>query len=72
MTTQALPRVFKLGLANETLTVDDPNPDLTPEEVKAHFAALYPQIASGVISPPEIEEDKLVYSISGKTVGVKG
>lgn len=67
-----MPRIFKLSFQNETLNVEDPNPNLTPEEVKGHFAALYPELASGAITGPEIEEDKLVYAISGKTVGVKG
>lgn len=72
MTANALPRKFKLNVNPHAVLLDDPNPNLSLDEVKNHFSVLYPEIASGNFGSPKIENDTQVFTISGKTVGVKG
>lgn len=72
MAVQTLPRVFKVEVGNDSYEIPDTNPDLTLDEMKSMLAGVYPQIASGEFSAPEIMDDKLVYTISGKKAGVKG
>lgn len=72
MQTQALPRKFKLMFRNSQRLLNDPNPDLALDEVKAHLSAMYPELASAAVIGPEIADDAQVYTLSAKTVGVKG
>jgi len=72
MTLTPLPRKFRLQFPAKEFLLDDPNPKLTLEEIKSHFTAIYPELASGEVVGPVIENDAAVYTISGKTVGTKG
>jgi PRTRC genetic system protein C len=54
------------------MVLDDPNPNLTPEEVQAHFAALYPEVASAKVEGPILKEDKQEFILRSGSVGVKG
>ncbi len=67
-----LPRVFKVCVGNGEMVLDDPNPNLTPEEVQAHFAALYPEVASAKVEGPILKEDKQEFILRSGSVGVKG
>lgn len=62
-----MPRVFKFG----EMELDDLGPAFTPEQVKDHYATHYPELTSGSVSGPTIENGKMIYSLSGK-VGTKG
>ncbi|EGY27043.1 hypothetical protein DA2_0739 [Desulfovibrio sp. A2] len=68
----ALPRMFKIVSQAITTTYSDPDPALTPEEVKAHFAGLHPELASGTVRGPEIDNDTMLYTIESGKAGVKG
>lgn len=45
---QALTRVFKY----DGKTLDDPNPKMTPEQVKSFYAPQYPELATAGIGSP--------------------
>ena len=49
----------------------DPDPRLSPEEVKAAYTTLYPELATAAINGPEAVGDKLRYEFV-RAVGVKG
>lgn len=72
ITITPLPRKFLLQFPAKEFLMDDPNPNLTPQEIKTHFTAVYPELASGEVIGPEIKDDAAVYTISGKTIGTKG
>ena len=60
-------RVFKYNNRN----LPDPNPKLTPEQVKDQFAAQYPELATAVITGPALVGGKQVYAFE-RAVGTKG
>ena len=62
-----LKRVFKYG--NRTL--DDPNKNMTPDEVMAFYAGTYPELTTSNVHGPKIECSKAVYEFK-TTVGTKG
>ena len=49
----------------------DPNPGMTPEEVRQFYATQYPDITTASITGPEAESDKLRYSFV-RAIGAKG
>lgn len=49
----------------------DPNPRLSPAQVKDLYATQYPELASAAIEGPELKADKQVYSFA-RLVGTKG
>lgn len=62
-----LKRVFKYG--NRTL--DDPNKNMTPDEVMAFYAGTYPELTTSNVHGPRIEGSKAIYEFK-TTVGTKG
>jgi PRTRC genetic system protein C len=50
-TAQALKRVFKF----DGKVLDDPNPTMTPEQVKAFYAPQHPELATAGIGSPVTE-----------------
>lgn len=49
----------------------DPDPSLSPEEVRSVLATLYPDIATASITGPEAVGDKLRYNFV-RAIGAKG
>jgi len=49
----------------------DPNPAMTPEEVRQFYATQYPDITTASITGPEAEGDKLRYGFA-RAIGAKG
>jgi len=54
-----------------SITLPDPNPKLSPEEVKALYAIQYPELATAAINGPEAVGDKLRYEFL-TSIGSKG
>lgn len=62
-------RKFQLGV----LELEDPAPDLSPEDAIALYAPNFPQVQGATLAAPEIRGDGvLVYRIERPTVKVKG
>jgi PRTRC genetic system protein C len=64
---KALSRSFTYNGAK----LPDPDPRMTPEEVKNLYAHQYPELATAAITGPEISGDRLQYSLV-RAIGTKG
>ncbi|MDC7692556.1 PRTRC system protein C [Vogesella indigofera] len=60
-------RVFKYG----SVSLPDPMPSGSPEQVKQLLCAAYPELASAGIEGPSVKGNKLVYTFM-RAVGTKG
>ena len=49
----------------------DPNPRLSPAQVKDLYAAQFPELASAAIEGPELKNGQQVYTLA-RQVGTKG
>lgn len=67
MHTKPVTRSFKIG--NRLLP--DPNPALSPAQVKDLYAAQYPELASAAVEGPELRDGQRVYTFP-RQVGTKG
>lgn len=67
MKVEKLVREFKYG----SLALADPDPTQTPEEVKAFYAGMYPELNNAEINGPDNKGGKAVYEFR-KAVGTKG
>lgn len=68
----ALPRKFELILGTQKVLVEDPNADLTPEQVKDMLVHQYPELVSAKVEGPKLTEDEQIFTMSAGKVGVKG
>jgi PRTRC genetic system protein C len=66
-----LDRVFRFSNNGTTVTLADPDPERTPEQVMALYANQYPSLTTATVSGPEHEEGKVVYEFK-TTLGTKG
>lgn len=69
MTTIAtLTRQFKMG----SVTLADPSPEMTPDEVRAAYAVNYSHLAHATVSEPTAEGETLVYTFAPPVAKTKG
>jgi PRTRC genetic system protein C len=62
--TTKLKRVFEYETKKEgTITLNDPNPALSPDEVLDHYSSDYPQLQNAVVLPGEVKGDTMVFTI---------
>lgn len=54
-----------------SIRLPDPNPAMSVDEVKALYAAQYPELATAVVNGPEAVGDKLRYTFE-RAIGSKG
>ena len=62
-----LKRVFKYN----GVTLPDPSPDMSPDDVRDLYSATYAELATAGVEGPETKGTQLVYSFR-KAVGTKG
>ena len=60
-------RVFQLN----GIRLPDPNPNMTVDDVKAFYAAQYPELTTAVVNGPEAAGDKMRYTFD-RAIGSKG
>jgi PRTRC genetic system protein C len=60
-------RVFKYN----KIDLDDPNPNLTPDQVLTFYSNTYPALTTATCSGPTIEDGLVVFEFQS-TVGTKG
>lgn len=65
--TKALPRSFTYN----GVKLPDPDPRMTPEEVKTLYGHQYPELATAAITGPEASGEQLQYSFV-RAIGTKG
>lgn len=61
----------KLGGDKEPVTLADPNPMYTPEEVLDHYSMEYPELSNSIVVPGEVNGDCYIYNIE-TTMETKG
>lgn len=68
---KGLKRVFKLRKNGETLRLDDPNPEMTVNDVMDFYSMTYPELTTATPHGPVMEDDCAVYEFK-TTIGTKG
>lgn len=68
---KGLQRVFKFKKDSVELVLDDPNSELSVNEVMDFYSMTYPVLTTAMVHGPEWEDDKAVYRFK-TTIGVKG
>jgi PRTRC genetic system protein C len=53
------------------VSLPDPGPDFTPQEVQEMYVNMYPDLSTAVLSEPEYSGDKVSYKFV-RNVGTKG
>lgn len=71
ITTADVTRVFKFKKGSDTLTLDDPNSSLSPEEVLSMYTNAHPELTTATVSGPKVEDENIVYEFT-TTIGTKG
>ena len=67
LTVTKMSRIFQF----QRIRLPDPNPEMSVEEVKALYAAQYPELATAVANGPESTGDKMRYTFE-RAIGSKG
>lgn len=66
-----LTREFTFKKDGKDVTLNDPNPEFSAEEVMKFYASQYPELTTSSSEGPKIDKDKAVYTFK-TTVGTKG
>ena len=66
-----LERLFTFTKGGETITLSDPNPSMTPEQVMNFYAGTYAELTTATVQGPEIQNDQSIYTFK-TTLGTKG
>ena len=64
--TKELPRIFRYG----SLTLEDPDPTSTPEQVRDYMAMAYPELEQATVIGPTETDEGIVYEFQ-KSYGTK-
>ena len=64
-------KVLSRSFTYNGVKLPDPDPRMTPEEVKTIYSHQYPELATAVVAGPEIGEEHLRYSFV-RAIGTKG
>jgi PRTRC genetic system protein C len=67
LTVTKMSRVFQF----QGIRLPDPNPEMSVDEVKALYAAQYPELATAIVNGPEASGDKMRYTFE-RAIGSKG
>jgi PRTRC genetic system protein C len=67
ITVTKMTRIFQFN----GIRLPDINPSMTVDEVKALYAAQYPELATAVVNGPEAVGDKMRYTFE-RAIGSKG
>jgi PRTRC genetic system protein C len=67
----SLKREFKFKKDGTTVTLPDPNPEFSVDEVMQFYSGQYPELTTATMDGPKIEGKSAVYSVK-TTVGTKG
>jgi len=62
----ALTREFFYKKNGKDVSLADPNPTLSPEEVLKFHAGTHPELTNGVVEGPVVKNDKATYSVTTK------
>lgn len=68
---QKLKREFKFKKNGEQVTLADPNPEFTVEEVMQFYGNQYPELTTANLEGPTMDGKTAVYAVK-TTIGTKG
>lgn len=68
---KGMSRTFKFKKGTEYVTLQDPDPNLSPDMVMSYYSNFYPELTTATVHGPVIKEDKAVYEFK-TTIGTKG
>lgn len=68
---KGLKRVFKMKKDNSVLKLNDPDPDMSLNEVMDFYSMTYPELTTATVHGPELDDDMAIYEFK-TTIGVKG
>ena len=71
VTVEEIKRVFILGEGKDQVELDDPNPNMSPEEVLQFYAPMYPDLNNADFEKEELVGNRYEYRIE-RQVGTKG
>lgn len=71
LTVNDMKRSFTFKKGSEMITLADPNPSDTPENVMSYYSNIYTELTTATVHGPTIMEDKAVYEFK-TTIGTKG
>ena len=64
-------KVLSRSFTYNGMKLPDPDPRMTPDEVKAIYSNQYPELATSAITGPEASGDQMQYSFV-RAIGTKG
>ena len=68
---KGLKRVFKMKKDNAVLRLNDPDVNMSLNEVMDFYSMTYPELTTATVHGPELDEDMAIYEFK-TTIGVKG
>lgn len=68
---KGMSRTFKFKKETEYVTLQDPNPNLSPDMVMSYYSNFYPELTTATVHGPVIRDDKTEYEFK-TTIGTKG
>ncbi|MEO6610715.1 MAG: PRTRC system protein C [Chitinophagaceae bacterium] len=71
MEVKKLKREFKFNKNGTPVTLPDPNPDFSEQEVLNFYSGQYPELTTATLEEPVVEGSKASYKVR-TTVGTKG
>lgn len=71
LTVKGMTRKFSFRHGNETITLNDPDPNMEPEQVMSFYSNTYPELTTATVHGPKVEKDEAVYEFK-TTIGTKG
>jgi len=57
-----LTRRFKIDTSDHKITIDDPNPAMTPGQVMELLSLNYSELINALVSGPEMVNDEAIYT----------
>ena len=68
---KAKSRTFKYKKRTEYVTLQDPDPNLSPDMVMSYYSNFYPELTTATVHGPIIRDDRTEYEFK-TTIGTKG
>ena len=62
---------FKFKKGTEYVTLQDPDPNLSPDVVMSYYSNFYPELTTATVHGPVIRDDRTEYEFK-TTIGTKG
>ena len=68
---KGMSRTFKFKKGTEYVTLQDPDPNLSPDVVMSYYSNFYQELTTATVHGPVIRDDRTEYEFK-TTIGTKG